>query len=108
VSEQITVAQTKIGGLSALDIKGINQQKMELLKALVKMPHFKVFVDIVNATKKFHTDSMLTMRNGDEILKQAGMIVGLDYTLVQVMAMIQSYDANELRRLQKERNESPQ
>lgn len=84
----------------------LSLEDVESLKALHTSPHYAVYKRILINAKEAYFNSTMPMTDPNEILKQIGIVTGINYCLNQLPAMIMMYEqkikALENAKLQKE------
>lgn len=104
VQIDIETARNKTGELRVA--YKLTPEDFENLKALQESPHWKVYRALLIRTKDAHFDALLSLVDTNPIVKQMGMIAGLNLAINTLPVLCAEYNKAHQKKLEKDSSAS--
>lgn len=100
------VPKIEDGELRLEPTRALKPEELETLKALYNGPHWAFYKRILLKSKDAYFNSILPMNNPNEVLKQVGIVAGINFAINLLQVLCLDYERRVQKELEKDTKES--
>lgn len=78
--------------------KNMGREDMEILKTLQSSPYWKYYRELLIKAKEAYFNSTLAMKDPHEMMKNVGMVAGINFAINQIAVIVSHHEAVEKRK----------